>query len=308
MTPLIAHVKWFQDEGEAFVSPIDVVEGLIITVFVLIALFLLRRVQILLRASEEKIDSRMGRFTEFVAPAVGVTAGLGLIFAGLGRHFLAPNIEIGNSPFLLVALSVQLVVAVSWLLGLFTRFASGLFLALFALSFLFVDPVDLIDHLELAGAALYLGVCGRGRYSIDAMLGIDRKLRKPRQGLALLRTFTGMALIALAFSEKLLNLALSQDFLYEHQWNILQSAGVSDRIFIITMGSIELILGLMILLNILPRLSVVMIAGAMTVTAVILGPSEVPGHLFALGFALAILVNNKSETEPALQESLHRQC
>jgi uncharacterized membrane protein YphA (DoxX/SURF4 family) len=100
----------------------------------------------------------------------------------------------------------------------------------------------------------------------------------------------------LAFSEKLFNVPAAQDFLNQHSWNLASFAGVSDRHFIIIAGSIELLLGLALILHKVPRLIVLVTLVTMTATALALGIEEVYGHLFAVGIVVATLVN---DTKPA---------
>ena len=107
----------------------------------------------------------------------------------------------------------------------------------------------------------------------------------------MLRTFTGLALVILAFSEKLLNMNLANDFLVHYEnWNFLASFGMDNRNFIIMTGIIELLLGLSLILNKAVRLSTLALLLTMIATALLLGIDEVIGHLFAVGLVFAVWV------------------
>jgi hypothetical protein len=103
----------------------------------------------------------------------------------------------------------------------------------------------------------------------------------------------GAALVVLSFSEKLAGIGIAEQFLEDHQWNLLRFVGVSDRSFIIIIGAIELMLGVALIVNFAPRLILLIILATMIQTALLLGIEEVYGHLFAVGIFVAIWVNDR---------------
>ena len=69
---------------------------------------------------------------------------------------------------------------------------------------------------------------------------------------------------------------------------------MTDRNFIIVAGMVELLVGLTLVLNIAPRLTTAIVAGLMTMTAILLGVDEIFGHLFVLSLVAVVWLNPHS--------------
>jgi len=107
----------------------------------------------------------------------------------------------------------------------------------------------------------------------------------------LLRTFVGVNLVILAFSEKLLNIGPANVCLVEHNnWNFLSGFGLNDRNFIIATAIVEILLGLSLILNKLPRLSITVLFMAMVATTLLLGINEATSHLLVVGLLTAVWI------------------
>lgn len=290
MNELFAHVKWFQEPVPAIEPALSAIEWLAVIGFTMAALTIARKLQQQVVPYEKRIDRKLAGYAKYVPTVVRAATALGLLTTALQGGFLAPNLS--DVPDVLLVLEAA--VGIFWIAGVWTRYVSGLFLFIFLVAMFSVSVSELGEQLEYVGVAIYLGIMGGGAWALDEFRGKYQLPLRHKRGQAL-RAFlaaTGAALIWLALSEKLLDISLAQAFLETHNWNILSGLGLSDRLFVIAIGSIELVFGLMLFLNILPRLAVALIAGAMATTAMLLGATEVPGHLFAIGLAAAIWVND----------------
>lgn len=142
--------------------------------------------------------------------------------------------------------------------------------------------IEIFDHLHLLGVAMYLFVVKHPKKNFAKEFNA--------WALPLLRVLTGLTLIILAFSEKLLHPELGLEFLKTHDWNFVNSFGMewfSNYIFVVSAGATEFVLGLFLVLGLLTRITTIVLAIFMLSTALILGPHEVLGHLPI--FAIAIL-------------------
>lgn len=294
MLSKLAHVKWFSEN-----SPASVIENLnasewgLILSAVIVGVVLMILVDKLLRPIDQKLDEKFAGLSDWVPTVVRFSTALLIVFNFWKGYLFAPNIVVGNETIFLLMNAVIVAVALLLLFGVFTRMAGLLLLVIFFLGTLAaLEPFQLTDHLEYIGIGLFLMFAAPGKLSVGTELKDPLSSLAKNQWLALplLRTSVGLGLVALAFSEKLLNMTLSNDFLQNNSWNILSSFGVNDRNFIIVAGVLELLLGLTLVLNKTPRLGTLAVLCAMIVTAIALGLEEVFGHLFAVGVVVAVWV------------------
>jgi hypothetical protein len=79
----------------------------------------------------------------------------------------------------------------------------------------------------------------------------------------IVRIGTGITLITLAFTEKLMYPELGLDFLDVHHWNFMQTLGVtwfSNKLFVLSTGFAEMIFGVIFILGYLTRINTIAIA------------------------------------------------
>lgn len=306
MLTSLAHVKWFAgDDSSATVGSLTHTEWGVIVAATVVGVFLMVAIDKLMKPLDSTLDKKFANLRGWIPTAVRYsTAGL-IIFNFLYGYLVAPNIAVSSETLHLIVSAMLVGVALLLLLGVYTRAAGLLFLVAFGLATLAaVDPMQLLDHLGYVGIGLFLMFASSGRLSIKTKLSDPLAPLSKNEWLAspLLRTFIGLGLVSLALSEKLLNLTLSSNFLQNNQWNILSSFGIDDRNFIIIIGIVELLIGLTLLLNKAPRLGMLVVLGAMTVAATLLGPEEIFGHLFAIGVAAAVWIG-PNENLPNLMHS-----
>ena len=108
-----------------------------------------------------------------------------------------------------------------------------------------------------------------------------------------LRVGAGLALIIVAFAEKLATPDMALAFLADHpQFNVAQQVGIgmSDLEFARVAGAIEVLFGLLLISGALPQ-AIVLIAGVpFNATLWFFGTTELVGHLPVYGAMLVLLV------------------
>ena len=306
---VIAHIKWFTpDAGEGLTR----LTGMEIALVVLVASSSL----VLLLEGSQRFDNHRAiiRFKdqlsqlESLAPLVVRLSTAAFLFINAQhQNLLGPNVATGQGALAVATTAAFLWAGLFLALGFFTRLGTVCLLAGYMMVGLQAPLIDVLDHIEYVGIAVYLWFRGPGTSSLDNLF---RPTDLPASGsaeIALLayRFGVGLALAGTALSEKVLNVATAEAFLDRHSWNLLAFVGLPDRHFIIILGSIELALGLALAFGQASRLVVLIVLGAMLTTATILGAGEVLGHAFAIGIVVAIWLEEPFKpTEPA--RPMHR--
>jgi hypothetical protein len=156
-----------------------------------------------------------------------------------------------------------------------------------------VSPV--LQRLDVLGLAVFVLCTGAGRWSADMELGRAREPSLEGQARAVwaLRVGAGLALIVVAFAEKLANTDLALTFLQgDPSLNVARQLGLgwSDLQFIRVAGAIEVLFGLLLISGALPQ-AVVLIAGVpFNASLCFFGVNELLGHLRVYGAMLVLLV------------------
>lgn len=302
---LLAHVKWFTSDEAQKMPGLSINEFLLIFGCIFVALVGLHLFDIWCAKKKitQTIDAKMAPYQPWVPTIVRISAALLLLLNTFANYILAPNIEktgTFSESFLTATFTIA---GILLLLGLFTRLGAGMMIIGYILSFVLLDWVQPLDHLEYLGLGIYLLLEGGGRWSLDKTVFTSRSewLKHSHYALPALRISVGAGLSILAFSEKLLNVGMSQQFLNNYHWNFLHSIGATDRFFILMAGTVELIIGFSLILNIATRVTTLALLGVMTLTAILLGPTEIAGHIFAVGVVAAIWVSNSNDSRKIKQ-------
>jgi uncharacterized membrane protein YphA (DoxX/SURF4 family) len=156
-----------------------------------------------------------------------------------------------------------------------------------------VSPV--LQRIDMLGLACLVLLTGAGRWSADFELGRAREPSLEGQARAVwaLRMAVGVALIVVAFAEKLANPELALQFLSEDpDFNVAQLVGISmsDLEFIHAAGAIEVLFGLLLISGTLPQACVLIAGVPFNTTLYFFGNTELVGHLLIYGAMLVLLV------------------
>lgn len=223
---------------------------------------------------------------------------LGISLAGLlsGGWYLAPSMQLddGVSGWLLGILMA--VTAILLVVGWKVRIAAAALVLAGPLGMLEFGFESVLHRVDLLGLALFLVVAGPGRWSADYELGREREPDTSTLGRAVwaLKVAVGLALIAVAVSEKLANPELAREFTGGGviDLNVAEALGlpVGDTEFIRLAGAIEVLFGLLLISGALPQ-AIVLAAGVpFNVTLYFFGTTELLGHLPVYGAMLVLLV------------------
>jgi uncharacterized membrane protein YphA (DoxX/SURF4 family) len=222
---------------------------------------------------------------------------VGLLSAG---YYLAPTMELGLTLGGVVLGLVMAVTAVLLVTGWRTRLGALLLVAAGPIGIAVYGFGPVLQRIDLLGLALFLVLTGGGRWSADEERGRTSEPADERLGQAIwvLRVAVGVALIAVAFAEKLANpdLALTFTDASGVDFNVAEAVGlpVGDVEFVRIAGAIEVLFGLLILSGALPQLIVLAAGIPFNVTLYFFGTIELLGHLPIYAAMLVLLVYGSS--------------
>jgi uncharacterized membrane protein YphA (DoxX/SURF4 family) len=158
-----------------------------------------------------------------------------------------------------------------------------------------IPPVAVLEQLHYLGIALVLLVLGQTVPPLGVAKYLVRFTRYERHSVTALRVLTGLALVIVAFSEKLLNPELSSAFLRQYpHFNVLHSlfgwAWVSDRFFGDLAGVVEATIGILLITGVLTRVVILAMWVPFNLTVPLLPPVELLGHLPIFGIMYLLLL------------------
>ncbi|MGH2678439.1 MAG: hypothetical protein ACRDHB_08790 [Actinomycetota bacterium] len=297
MGPVVRpHEAWFTDARPPYdwSFALEPASLLAIGAAVLVAL-LWRMAAARLPAPELPFLRPIGRLAPYVPRLLGIHAGVSLLAQAARGTYLAPSLDLPESPFGSALAIAEGLLGVWLVTGYRIRPAAWILVAAGPLGMLSYGLVPILERVDLLGVALFLALLppeDTPGGAVDA--GPDR-VRMP---LFTLRLAAGGALIILAFTEKLarpgLALALLDRF---PAFNVLDAVGipVDDLTFVRFAGAVELLFGLLIISGALPQIAVVVAGIPFNATLFFLGTEELIGHLPVYGTMLALLVYGSSD-------------
>lgn len=177
--------------------------------------------------------------------------------------------------------------------GAFTRVAAVVLALLWVLGLFVVGVEPMLDNVLYLGFAAFFYLAGRGPISVDRMLlpRLEPPARYMHYAMPVLRIGLGLSLALVAFTEKFANIPLALAFLEEYPLNFTSALGIplSNEIFVLCAGAVELLVGLWILFGIFPREILLVAWIPINLTLTIFNWTELVGHLPIYG-AMAVLL------------------
>jgi uncharacterized membrane protein YphA (DoxX/SURF4 family) len=306
----VAHVKWFLNRSEADILRDAKPElftqlslaNILPVACALIALFLSTV------AGREfcqwSVNKTLSLFADRMEPTInlfmGVCVGGSLIYCAMTRTLLAPNFIIcAHCPWWLPY--VECFAGCSLVLGLFARVGAAMLFGLLAFTFLKHSAADCLDLVPLYGLAMYFLLVGRDCWSVDHLIGLDRRPDNNTVQLAHLcvRVAAGVGLMILGLDEKLLHPQLAMELLkHAPALNFASCVHLDNAMFVLCAGLTELLLGLVVVVGSFPRTAMVFLAGFFVTTTLIFGVTELYGHLAYYAIIAAILVRGAGSAAP----------
>jgi hypothetical protein len=294
-----AHVKWFVDPAE---YPLRT--DLIVSDRTLAAAAVCGLVFVILTGLDRWFRGRrppgvsvLGALALGAPTMVAVQAAIALVASAAQSHLLAPNIALPAGPLGMLLAACELAVAFTFVTGLADWIGALALIAFVLLSGVVAEWIDPLEQLFWVGIAVVVLMIGRGSTS-------GRRVRPwfrgrlagcGRLALSILRVSTGIAVITVAFSEKIWNPDIGRAFLASYpSFNVVHSLlGVSwftDDQFVLLAGLVEVAIGAGLLSGKLTRLVVLGMWLPFNAGLLLLPSQELLGHLPLLGIMYLLLV------------------
>jgi len=292
--PASAHQQWFVNDPDAY--PVDLQAmlrpGVLIGIAAAIAVTLVwRAVAARLMVPELGFFSPARRLTglvPWVSRLLAAHLGISLLILAFDRAVLDPGIHVPDGAGGTLLLVPQAVVGALLIAGVLVRSAAIAVMIAGPVLVVLHGPEALFTLAVLLGIAVYLFLLpprlqDGGRVEVD--------LAVLRRATTALRFGAGATLISLAVVEKLANPDMARAMLEEVPvLNLLAPLGVTPDGFAIFAGSVELLLGLLIISGALPQVVALAAAIPFTATLALFGSTELLGHLPVYGVLLTLLV------------------
>ncbi|MBP6912708.1 MAG: DoxX family membrane protein [Candidatus Pacebacteria bacterium] len=289
----LAHVKWFAEPevvvpdyrlGDPFVL------GAVIGAFVLVCagIYLEKKLKV-----PHRLDKVIQKWAPGVLSIASIGFGLAFIIFALKGFVFAPNLPaVGNIGYLMLA--IEFIAGVLMLLGFYERIGGLMVLVLFALGINQYGGIEMLDTLEMVGFAFYIIIIGRPKWKMkdwNFAKNLSHKIHS--YGLPILRVGTGLNLIVLGFTEKILTPSLTNNFLTNYDWNFMQKLGFegfTNYYFGFYAGVVEVLFGVFFVLGLVTRTTTIALAVFLVTTLYLLGPIELIGHLPHFSIAIVLFV------------------
>ncbi len=304
MTAIIAHETWFGPDA----FPAD--WGFAVQTLTLALLGAAVAVTVAVRVIARRFPGVdvgwLGRCAPFMPFAVRIHLAVSLVgLLSLG-FYLSPAMDLRADASGILLGAVMAVVAIGMATGYHARWAAALLLAAGPLGMLEFGILPVLQRVDMLGLALFVLFSGAGRWSADHELGrtADPSPAATGQAVWALKVCAGLALIVVAFAEKLAVPAMALDFLAHHQqFNLAAQAGLgwSDLEFARVAGAIEVLFGLLLISGALPQACVLIAGIPFNATLWFFGTTELVGHLPVYGAMLVLLVYG---SDPALRPAV----
>lgn len=296
VTPVAAeaHEKWFVDDPESFATDWSFVArplvlAALVAVVVVAVLWRWAAVRFL-PVPEIGLLRPLGRLAPWVPRLLGVHLGISLLALAVSGRFLTFDLELADLPGGPVLALVEGLLGVWFISGFRLRPAAVLLVAVGPFALLLTGPVGLLSAADLLGIAGFLAVLPPG----DGAFGrVDLDPRRTRLAVGLLRLGVGVALITLAFAEKLANPDMARATLAAYpQLDVFALVGIDvpASAFVAIAGATELLFGLLVLSAAAPQVVVLVAAVPFNATLLLFGQTELLGHLPVYGVFLTLLV------------------
>lgn len=308
-----AHEKWFHDarnyglRWDLFFRPLPMIfTGGVLLVTLAAWLWWKRRGRSYVPGPETlgATDERRSFLYAVIPLILGVHVAVPLLVSGVQGELFTPNNQLASGFWRYSLGLAQTGIALSLFYGGLTRFAALALAALWFVGIPLVGLEQMLDSIMYLGFAAFFFLAGRGPVSIDRLV-FPRFAASPqmmRAAVTALRAGLGLSLIFVAFTEKLLNIPLAQSFLEQYPLNFTPWFGIplSNEVFILCAGSVELLIGLWILFDIFTREIILIAWIPINLTLTIFNWTELIGHLPIYGTLAVLLVWSPGESNMTL--------
>lgn len=301
-TSVSAHEKWFYEtenynlRWDLFFRPLPLAfVGAVLLVTLAAWFFYRRRGQKGFVPGPENFgatEDRRAALYGLIPAIIGIHVAVPLLVSGVQGELFTPNNKLPGVWMYIVGLA-ETGIALALFYGGLTRLAAVALGALWFAGIFLVGLEPMLESSMYLGFAAFFFFAGRGPISIDRLIlpRLEPSAKMMEKAIPALRTGLGLSLIFVAFTEKFANIPLAADFLQRYPLNFTNAFGLpmADETFILFAGAVELLVGLWILLDIFPRLIILIAWIPINMTLTIFNWTELIGHLPIYG-ALAVLL------------------
>jgi uncharacterized membrane protein YphA (DoxX/SURF4 family) len=291
-TQVAAHVRWFVETSatvETF-EPYALTDTAVL-VWITMALLLIGASVVLdMRLPNVRIVDSKTRH-DFIE-ILRVFTGMSMLLTAYEGAVVAPHL-IAFGPFGTILLFAQAGIGILLIANRFVRHAAILMILLHLGLAIKFGLLSAFEYLIMVAIAVFL--------LINNLPTAELRERFKPYSVDLLRILTGISLITLGFSEKLLGAMMAESFLAQYHWNFMQAFGFelfTDRLFALSAGVIEVVFGVILVLGTTTRLNILafsVVLFASNVLFLIQGENEAAmvefiGHMPVIGVALVLLL------------------
>ncbi|WP_407571664.1 DoxX protein [Deinococcus altitudinis] len=236
------------------------------------------------------LPSRLSALYALMPLLLGIHVAVPLAINAMQRHLFVPDVPL---PLSLLDL-FELGIALALFFGILTRYAALALALLWVLGIFLVGLRPMLENAHFLGYAAFFFFAGRGPISVDRILfpRLEPGPHLLRRAIPCLRIGIALSLIAVAFTEKLANLPYALAFLQKFPLNFVHQIGIplSDTLFLVGAGGVELGIGLMLLFNVFTREISILAWVFFNLTLSVFDVTELINHLpfYAAMFLLII--------------------
>ncbi|HUP00400.1 MAG TPA: DoxX protein [Gemmatimonadota bacterium] len=232
-----------------------------------------------LGATPERLAVTMG----WVPLLLAVHTAVPLLVSGVQGQLFAPNLEMLLPASAFVGLA-EVAIALLLFYGLFARYAALGLAGIWVIGAFLFGPSLLIEQVIFLGIAAFFWIVGRGPIAVDRLFGdwAGARVALLPYAVPALRVATGLGIVWLAFTEKLLNLPLALRFVEAYPFvNFAAGLGlpITDVAFILAAGTVELLAGILLVSGAFPRIVILLLWLPFNLTLTVFGWRELVGHL-----------------------------
>jgi uncharacterized membrane protein YphA (DoxX/SURF4 family) len=289
-TPVAAHVNWFVEEQGTVLPNYEVTDPVFLTWIVVAAGMVAFSIWLDGNLPDLRIvDSKTRHdFMEILR----VFTGMSFLLTAYEGALIAPH-HVMEGPLITKLLFLQAGIGILLIANRWLKWAAILMLVLHVGVLITCGLAAALEYSIVVGIALFL--------LFNNLSDPDLRARFKLYSVDALRIWTGISLVALAVGEKLAPSALGQTFVVTYQWNFMQALGFElfdDRLFVLSAGMVEAVLGIVLILGTTVRLSVLVLSVMMAISNVVFilqGNNEAAlvefiGHMPIIGTALILLL------------------
>jgi uncharacterized membrane protein YphA (DoxX/SURF4 family) len=289
----LAHQTWFQDPPSrsdwGFAGE---TETLALLAGALLLTLVVRLISTRWNGVDVKPLAAMATYMPFAVRLHLTVCLVGLLSLGV---YLSPAMDLKWDLAGILLGAVMAVVAIGMATGYHARAAALLLVAAGPIGMLEFGVGPVIQRIDVLGLALFVWFAGPGRWSADHDAGRANEPTRDSLAIAIwcLRVFAGVALIVVAFREKLAYPDYAVQFLGGHpdlELSAQLGLGWSTETFVRVAGSIEVLFGLLLISGALPQVIVLLAGIPFNATLYFFGEAELFGHLPIYGAMLVLLV------------------